>query len=446
MVAEAQPLGVPRSDLAAATVGIERVPDRFRVLGFFDYFVLWADLGVGLLVLLAGTALVPGLGFWEAIVAILVGTLIGNVMLGLAGVVGSDNAIPSMVSLRPAFGRRGSYLPSLMNVVQLVGWGAFELVIMAQASARLTQSIFGPSSYPLWVTLWGIVVTVFALGGPLVVVRQWLKKAGIWIVLVTAAWMAIYVITHANFAELVVRRGDGSLTFAQGIDLVVAMPISWLPLVADFNRFAKTSRSSFWGTVSGFAVSNVLFYTLGVLLILVLPGSDLIGSILTIAFGTAGLALLLGDETDNAFADVYSGAISIKNVLPTLSTRPLVVSIGGLCLGIALVVDLTSFQGFLYLVGSLFTPLFGVLFADYFILKRRRYTSTELYPEDGQSRSPLGINPLALLAWICGIATYLAETTYVSWLGGTLPSLAVSLLAYLALSLAMKRLRRAEPA
>jgi putative hydroxymethylpyrimidine transporter CytX len=446
MVAEAQPLGVPRRDLVAATIGIERVPDRFRVLGFLDYFVLWADLGVGLLVLLAGTALVPGLGFWEAIAAILVGTLIGNVMLGLAGVVGSDNAIPSMVSLRPSFGLRGSYLPSLINVVQLVGWGAFELVIMAQASARLTESIFGASSYPFWAILWGIVVIVFALGGPLVVVRQWLEKAGIWIVLVTGAWMAIYVVSHANFTALVSRPGDGSLNFAQGIDLVVAMPISWLPLIADFNRFAKSSRTSFWGTVSGFAVSNVLFYTLGVLLILVLPTSDLIGSIMTVAFGTAGLALLLGDETDNAFADVYSGAISIKNVLPGLSTRLLVASIGGLCLAIALTVDLGSFQSFLYLVGSLFTPLFGVLFADYFVLNRRRYTPDDLYPNDGRGRSLGGVNPVALVAWGCGIATYLAETTYVGWLGGTLPSLAVSLVVYLAASFAIGAMRGAPEA
>jgi NCS1 family nucleobase:cation symporter-1 len=439
VVAEAQPLGVPRGDLAAATIGIERVPDRYRVLGFLDYFVLWADLGVGLLVLLAGTALVPGLGFWEAIAAILVGTIIGNVMLGLAGVVGSDNGIPSMVSLRPSFGQRGSYLPSLLNVVQLVGWGAFELVIMAQASARLTQSVWGVSSYPAWAVVWGVVVVIFALGGPLVVVRQWLEKAGIWIVLVTAAWMALYAVGHADLAALAGKPGDGSLSFAQAIDLVVAMPISWLPLVADFNRFAKDSRSSFWGTVSGFAVSNVLFYGLGVLLILVLPTSDLIGSIMSVAFGAAGLALLLGDETDNAFADVYSGAISIKNVLPALPTRALVTSIGGVCLAIALTVDLGSFVSFLYLVGSLFTPLFGVLLADYFLLRRRRYESSDLYPVDGRGRFRGGINAVALIAWACGIATYLAETTYVGWLGGTLPSLAVSLIVYLAASVTVGR-------
>jgi putative hydroxymethylpyrimidine transporter CytX len=440
VTSEAQPLGVPRSDLAAATIGIERVPDRFRILGFLDYFVLWADLGVGLLVLVAGTALVPGLGLWEAIAAIFVGTLIGNVMLGLAGVVGSDNGVPSMVSLRPSFGQRGSYLPSLINVVQLVGWGAFELVIMAQASNRLSQSLFGVSSYAAWAIAWGLVVTFFALGGPLVVVRQWLEKAGIWIVLVTASWMAIYVVAHADFGYLVNRPGDGSLTFAQAVDLVVAMPISWLPLVADFNRFAKSSRSSFWGTVSGFAVSNVLFYTLGVLLILVLPTGDLIGSIMTVAFGGAGLALLLGDETDNAFADVYSGAISIKNVLPRLSTRGLVTAIGGFCLAIALTVNLASFQGFLYLVGSLFTPLFGVLLADYFILKRRRYAADELYPADGRGRFLAGVNLVALLAWACGIAVYLAETTFVGWLGGTLPSLAVTLVVYLVTHWIVERL------
>jgi NCS1 family nucleobase:cation symporter-1 len=442
MAESAQPLGVPRSDLGAATVGIEQVPARFRVLGFFDYFVLWADLGVGLLVLAAGSYLVPGLGLPEAILVIVLGTLVGNVMLGLAGVIGSEHSIPSMVSLRPSFGRRGSYLPSLVNVVQLVGWGAFEIVIMAQASSRLSGPILGFASYPIWAVGWGAVVILLGLGGPLVMVRQWLEKVGIWLVLLTISWMAIYALTHADLGPIWSRPGDGSLGFAQAIDLVVAMPISWLPLVADFNRFAKDSRSSFAGTVAGFGVANVLCYTLGALLILVLPAGDLIGSIMTVAFGAAGLALLLGDETDNAFADVYSSAISIKNVIPGLPTRALVVALGGTCLAIALTVNLASFQNFLYLVGSLFTPLFGVLFADYFVLRRRRYTDEELYPADDTGDLLRGVNPIALVAWAAGVGAYLAETTYVGWLGGTLPSLAASMAAYLVLSLAVKVIER----
>jgi NCS1 family nucleobase:cation symporter-1 len=447
LVGPAQPLGVPRSDLSAATVGVEPVPARFRVLGFVDYFVLWADLGVGLLVLAAGSYLVPGLGLPQALVAIVLGTAAGNLMLGLAGVIGSEHGIPSMVGLRPSFGQRGSYLPSLINVVQLVGWGAFEIVIMAQASSRLSGPILGFTSYPIWAVGWGAIVILLALGGPLVVVRQWLEKVGIWLVLLTISWMAVYALTRGDLGSIWGRPGDGSLGFAQAIDLVVAMPISWLPLVADFNRFAKDSRSSFAGTVAGFAVANVLCYALGALLILVLPSTDLVGSIMTVAFGAAGLALLLGDETDNAFADVYSSAISIKNVVPRLPTRALVAAVGGTCLALALTVDLASFQGFLYLVGSLITPLFGVLFADYFLLRRRRYTQEELYPLDLQGELRWGVNPIALVAWAAGVGAYLGETTYVHWLGGTLPSLGASMAVYLLASVAIKVARRPhEPA
>jgi nucleobase:cation symporter-1, NCS1 family len=439
MATEVPALGAPRDDMAAAQLGIEPVPARHRVLGFLDYVVLWADLGVGLLVLLAGTLLVPGLGFWPAMAAIVVGTAIGNLLLGLAGVVGSDHGVPSMVGLRPSFGLRGSYLPSLVNVIQLIGFGAFEVIIMAQASSRLATPILGPGSYAAWAILWTAVVVLLGLGGPLVVVRQWLEKAGIWIVLATAAWMILYVATHFDLGAAVARPGDGSLTFAQAIDLVVVMPISWLPVVADYNRFARTTRSAFWGTVVGYGIANISFYALGVLLILVLPGSDLIGSMLTITFGAAGLALLLGDEADNAFADIYSAAMSVKNVRPGWSTRWLVVGGGAIVLAIALTVDLTRYQGFLFLVGSLFTPLFGVVFADYFLLRRRTYTASELYPTGPSTGRPNGVNAVALLAWGAGIGTYLLVINVLPWLGGTLPSLGASLVAYLALT----RVRRA---
>ncbi|MFZ5853862.1 MAG: putative hydroxymethylpyrimidine transporter CytX [Chloroflexota bacterium] len=426
--------GVPRDDLAAAQLGIEPVPSRHRALGFLDYFVLWADLGVGLLVLLAGTLLVPGLGFWPAMGAVVLGTIAGNLLLGLAGVVGSDHGVPSMVSLRPSFGLRGSYLPSLVNVVQLVGFGAFEVIIMAQASSRLAAPVLGPDSYPAWAIIWSGVVILMGLGGPLVVVRQWLEKAGIWIVLATAGWMFVYVGTHFDLGAALARPGDGSLTFAQAIDLVVVMPVSWLPLVADYNRFARDTRSAFWGTVLGYGVANIAFYALGVLLVLVLPAGDLIGSILSVAFGAAGLALLLGDEADNAFADIYSAAISVRNVRPGWSTRGLVIGVGALVLAIALAVDLTQYQNFLFLVGSLFTPLFGVLFADYFVLHRRSDRTADFYPTHDPDTRASGVNLVALVAWGAGIASYLLVINFVPWLGGTLPSLATSLLVYLGLA------------
>jgi hypothetical protein len=208
MTTPTQVVGAPRDDLAAAQLGIEPVPERHRVLGFLDYFVLWADLGVGLLVLLAGTLLVPGLGFWPALAAIVLGTVAGVLLLGLAGVVGSDHGIPSMIGLRPSFGLRGSYPPSLVDVIQLVRFGALEVIIPAQASARLATPRRSRDLPSLGRHL-ERRRHALGLGGPLVVVRQWLEKAGIWIVLASADWMVIQLAAERPCWREMKRRPAG---------------------------------------------------------------------------------------------------------------------------------------------------------------------------------------------------------------------------------------------
>ncbi|MGH7264662.1 MAG: cytosine permease, partial [Candidatus Rokuibacteriota bacterium] len=135
--------------------GIEPVPEAARRLSFRDYAVLWGDLGVGLLVLLAGSFLVPALSLGQALAAIGVGSVIGVALLGLAGVVGSQTGAPTMVCLRPALGVRGSYAPTALNVIQLVGWTVFELVIMGHAANAVSRRTLGLDAYPLWVLLFG---------------------------------------------------------------------------------------------------------------------------------------------------------------------------------------------------------------------------------------------------------------------------------------------------
>ena len=80
--------------------GIEQVPDRLRVLGTLDTGLLWGNLGVSLLVIVAGAALVPALSFPNALLAILLGCVIGNTMLGVAGAIGADVRVPGMVLMR----------------------------------------------------------------------------------------------------------------------------------------------------------------------------------------------------------------------------------------------------------------------------------------------------------------------------------------------------------
>src|SRR4051794_16724559 len=163
------------SKLGKSDQGIEPVPRSERVLGTWDSFVLWADLGVSFLVMVVGMFLVPGLGLGQALLAILIGAVIGNVLLGLSAIVGSDNGAPTMVLLRAPLGVRGSYLPTVLNVIQLVGWAALEVIVMAQALDVLLGRLFGLGSlYPLWVLLFTILTAVLALGGPVKVTKQYL--------------------------------------------------------------------------------------------------------------------------------------------------------------------------------------------------------------------------------------------------------------------------------
>ncbi len=130
--------------------GIEPVPERLRVLGFFDTAALWGSLGVSLLVLVAGTYLVPALSLRDALIAIAVGGLIGNLMLGTAGAIGAQARVPAMVLMRPSLGRRGSYAATALNVVQNLGWAIFELIVIATAAAALSDQVFGFEGKWLW--------------------------------------------------------------------------------------------------------------------------------------------------------------------------------------------------------------------------------------------------------------------------------------------------------
>lgn len=417
--------------------GIEPVPAEARRLGFLDYAVLWGDLGVGLLVMAAGALLVPGLGLPQALLAIVVGTLLGNLLLAATGYIGSRTGAPTMVLLRPALGRLGSYLPTALNVLQLIGWGAFEILIMAQAANFISARFLGFSSYPFWAIAFALWCTLMAVGGPLVVVRQWLEKFAVWLVLLTTLWLTVHLLTRGDLAALWRQPGTGEMPFWLAVDLVAAMPISWMPLVADYNRFARRAGPAFWGTYIGYFIANVWFYGLGALLLLSARTSDLVQAIGALAIGWIVLPIILVDETDNAFADIYSAAVSLQNIWPRARQALFAVLIGAICLILALTVPLAQYENFLLLIGTFFVPLFGVLAADYFVL-RRSYTEADLY-------QPLAFRWEGVIAWALGVVTYQALARLAPSVGATFPAFGVSFLAYLGIAGALRGIGRVRP-
>src|SRR5581483_6304308 len=235
--------------------GIEPVPDRLRVLGLGDTLLLWGNLAVSLLVIVAGALLVPALSLKQALLAIVIASVGGCVLLGLAAAVGTDARVPAMVLMRAPLGRRGSYLATGLNVVQCLGWSVYELIIIASASAALSDRVFGFRAQWLWTLLFGGVAVVLAFLGPVGFVRRYVRKFAIYFVLASLGYLTWWVVDKSDLTAFWHGHGEGGFpTFWQGVDLTLASVISWTPLAADYTRFARSRRTSFWGASIGYLV------------------------------------------------------------------------------------------------------------------------------------------------------------------------------------------------
>lgn len=407
--------------------GINPVPTKHRILRGFDYFILWSSLGVGLLVFSAGSFL-SETPFYHALLAIMIGSIAGSVLLSMAGKIGSDHAVPSLIGIRPAFGLYGSYLAAVLNIIQLIGWTTFEILILSKAAEQLTNM----HVTFVWNIIFGVIITLLGIFGPLFLVKQWLSKFAIWIVYASSA-IIIVTLLFQNLPN-VMSGEDKDMSFFVALDIVIAMPISWMPLVSDYNRFAKTSKGAFIGTLIGFSITNIIFYV-GGLLFGVGDISSIIISIQAILSGFILLVMIV-DEIDNAFADIYSAAISSQSIFHNLNQRHLIIGFSIVSTILAIFVSIEGYEQFLFLIGALFIPLFGVLLTDYFVIKRGKYQNDMMY-----GNKIIKIGYPAIIAWAIGAVLYylLSQLSpiYLAQLptiGSTIPSLIISSLLYLLLA------------
>jgi putative hydroxymethylpyrimidine transporter CytX len=247
--------------------------------------------------------------------------------------------------------------------------------------------------------------------------------------------------------------------FMVGMDLVIAMPISWLPLVSDYSRFAKKSKSSFWGTWIGYFIISSWMYLIGLMASLATQSPDpsevVMNLMLKLGWAIPALIIVLFSTFTTTFLDIYSTAISGLNIVPKLGERTGIV-IGGI-LGIIVAIlfpTILNYEHFLLFIGAMFCPLFGVVLVDHFLLRRGALDVENLYKRDGKYWFWRGINPPAILAWAIGFAIYLGFSPMLMekvmgtkvafpWpIGSSLPSLIIAGLIYWALTGS----RRLQPA
>jgi putative hydroxymethylpyrimidine transporter CytX len=444
------------ADRVSGSWGITPVPERLRVLSGLETGLLWGNLGVSLLVIVAGTYLVPALSLPDALLAIVAGCLLGNLMLAMAGLIGSDARVPGMVLMRAPLGSRGSLLPTALNVVQCLGWTVFELIIVASAAAALCDELLGFRAQWAWTLVFGVVALVLGLGGPIGFVRRFIRRFAVWAVPLALAYLTWWALDGAHLGALWDRPGEGGLSTWQGVDLVVGVTVSWIPLSADYTRFSRNRRAAFWGTGLGYLVPDTWLLALGAVLFFSRDLSD--PAALPAAVAAGGLAALVAlfaltvTETDEVFANAYSGAISLQNVFPRAPQPVLIAAVCAVATVGALTIDLVSYQSFLLLLGSFFVPLFAVLLADW-LLAGRHYDERRVFDAPRARVGPV-------VAWLAGFAVYqwLYPTGPAWWveqvdrldppswgIGATLPSFAFAFAIGVAAS-AVSRAREPRPA
>ena len=372
------------------------------MLGFVDTTLLWLNLGISLLVLVLPAYF--DLSLKDALAATLVGGVIGNGMLALAALIGADGRVPTMVLQRAPLGRQGSYLATVLNVMQCMGWAIFELIVIATAAGLLCDQLFGFEAVWAWKLAFGGVAAGLALMGPIGFVRRFVRKFAIWAVAASVVYLGWWILDGAAVGSLWSTDGEHHGSFWLAVDTVIAVTVSWAPLVADYTRFSKDRRSAFFGVGLGYLLPTLFQFGFGSVLVLsrgVDPSHpELILTAIAGGGAAAALALLAltVNETDEAFANVYSGAVSAQNLFPRVSQRLLIACASVAATAGALAIDIRSYQRFLLLLGAVFVPLLGVLVAHW-LLNGAHYTREDIFESP---RFRLG----SLLAWAAGFVLY----------------------------------------
>jgi len=410
---------------------IQPIGSGQRSLSGLDYFLLWAGVAISLAEIWAGGFLAP-MGFWLGILAVLLGHIIGNTFMALGGIIGSEHGIMSMVSVRPSFGIRGSNLAAVLNIIQLIGWASIMLIIGGRAGAMLGKSMGGIlASNHFWIVAIGLGTLLWAqmTGNPIWRIMQKLTVIGLLLVIVLMSGLTV-----DEFGSRVFGVEPQEMPFMIGLDLVIAMPISWMPLVADYSRFSRRTAPAFWNTWLGYFLISSWMYALGLTATLVAGASDP-GTLILQLMGKIGLAvpaliMVVFSTITTGFPDVYSAACSTLNISQRFSSKSIVWAAGIISILVALVFPMEQYENFLFLIGAMFVPLFGVVLTDYFLIRGRQIDTENLYLREGKYWYLKGFNGIALICWALGFFVYELIALMKYPIGGSMPSLLIAGLCY----------------
>ncbi|MGN0428082.1 MAG: putative hydroxymethylpyrimidine transporter CytX [Agathobacter sp.] len=368
----------------------------------FSNALIWFGAGVSIAEILTGTYFAP-LGFTRGLLAILLGHFIGGIMMFAAGMIGAKTRKSAMETVKISFGEKGSILFAALNVLQLVGWTA----IMIYDGALSADSIFHTGMW-VWALIIGALILVWILIG-----LTNLGKVN------TVAMLALFILTLVLckvvfFDSGIVTGFDDSLSFGAAVELAVAMPLSWLPLISDYTREAEKPFGATLVSVLVYSAVSIFMYVIGMGASIYTGESDIATIMVKAGVGVAGLLIIVFSTVTTTFLDAYSAGVSSVSIHKKMNEKwcSIVVTIIGTIA--AIVYPMDNITDFLYLIGSVFAPMIAIQITDFFFLHK--------------DASDKKVNIQNLIIWLIGFVIYRLFMHIDTPVGNTLPDMVVTVL------------------
>lgn len=372
----------------------------------FENGLIWFGAGVSLAEILTGTYF-AGMGFKTGLAAILTGHVIGCIMLFLAGVIGGNVRRSAMESTKMSFGQKGCMLFAVLNVLQLVGWTA----IMIYDGALAASGVADIGNW-IWCLVIGALVVVWIFIG--------ITNLGkINIVAMAALFILTVILCKMIFfndgSSVDLNAGsDDAMSFGAAVELSVAMPLSWLPLISDYTREAEKPAAASAVSAVIYGIVSCWMYIIGMGAAIITGEYDISMIMIKAGLGAAGLLIIIFSTVTTTFLDAYSAGISSESIVSKIKGKYagiIVVAIGTVA---AIVYPMDNITNFLYLIGSVFAPMIAIQIADHFLIKKDRSTTAVDVPN--------------MLIWLIGFVVYRYLMTVDIPVGNTLPDMVITIL------------------
>lgn len=369
----------------------------------FSNSLIWFGAGVSIAEIVTGTYL-ASLGMSKGILATIIGHLIGCTLLFLAGIIGAKTKKSSMETVKISFGQKGSILFSVLNVVQLAGWTA----IMIYDGALSANGIFNTGNW-VWCIVIGVLIVVWIIIGISNVEK-------INVVAMTALFILTIILCKVVFFDnhtITKIAGDG-LTFGAAVELAVAMPLSWLPLISDYTREAEKPVKATAASAIVYGLVSCWMYVIGMGAAIFAQNAGIDQIMLKAGLGIAGLLIIVFSTVTTTYLDAYSAGISSETISHKINGKYMAIAVTVIGTIAAIVYPMDDITDFLYLIGSVFAPMIAIQIADFFILKK--------------SSEEKKVEVVNVVIWIVGFILYRYLMTVDIIVGNTLPDMVVTII------------------